>query len=133
MSEPANFDLVAAALRRDSGDIATYARVLTDTLGDLLPADCVTVERDRSLADRMRGRPGEVTSVLVRLGDKAMTLAVEHGRTRAELVHEVRGVVLSRDQVTFDIWLDTLAQELLAYAEANGRAAQALDNFLHRD
>src|SRR5436305_369729 len=53
-----SFDLVAAALRADSADVAVYARVLTESLGDALPAGCVGVERVRSVSDRLHGRPG---------------------------------------------------------------------------
>ena len=49
--------MVTAALRADSSDIAIYARVLTESLGDALPPNCVTVDRDRSVSDRMKGRP----------------------------------------------------------------------------
>ena len=44
MTEPGDalsFDLVAAALRSDSADVAVYARVLTDSLGDALPEGTV--------------------------------------------------------------------------------------------
>src|SRR6266487_3943083 len=62
MTEPEaepTFDMVAAALRADSADVATYAQVFTESLGDVLPPGCVTVERERTMADRMRGRPGQ--------------------------------------------------------------------------
>ena len=78
MTEPGDalsFDLVAAALRSDSADVAVYVRVLTDSLGDALPEGVVTVERDRTVSDRMRGRPGEVAKITVRLGDQLLTLA----------------------------------------------------------
>jgi hypothetical protein len=121
-----SFDLVAAALRADSADVATYARVLTESLGDALPAGCVTVERERTMSDRMRGRPGEAQRVTVRLGEQVMTLGVRDGRPAAEICHEVRGVVLSRQPVDLQVWADTLAQALVAHASANARAAAAL-------
>ena len=48
-SEPADgpsLDMVTAALRADSADVAIYARVLTESLGDALPPGCVTIDRD---------------------------------------------------------------------------------------
>ncbi len=117
--------MVAAALRRDTADLATYARVLTGALADALPG-CVSVERERSLGDRLRGRDGRPARITVRLGDRTLYLSVEGGRPVGEIHHEVRGVVLSRDRVELDVWVDTLARELLARAEANGRAAEAL-------
>ena len=91
--------MVTAALRADSADAAIYARVLTQSLGDSLPAGCVTVDRDRTMSDRMHGRPGTVTKVTVRLGERVMTLGVQRGAPVAEVCREVRGVVLSRQPV----------------------------------
>jgi hypothetical protein len=129
MTEPADalsFDMVAAALRSDSADVAVYARVLTDSLGDALPEGVVTVDRERTVADRMRGRPGEVAKITVRLGDQLLTLAVQRGRPAAEICREVRGVVLSRRPVPLTEWAAELARALVAYAEQNAEAAQVL-------
>jgi hypothetical protein len=121
-----SFDMVAAALRADSADVATYARVLTESLGDSLPPGCVTVERERTMADRMRGRPGQAQRITVRLGEKVMTLGIFRGQPAAEICHEVRGVVLSRQQVRLNEWADELARALVNHAGENARAAQAL-------
>jgi hypothetical protein len=117
---------VAAALRADSSDIAIYARVLTESLGDSLPPGCVTVDRDQSMSDRMRGRPGTVKKVTVRLGDHVMTLAVQRGLPVAEVCREVRGIVLSRQQMPLDQWAAELAKGLVAHAEQNAVTAAAL-------
>lgn len=121
-----SLEMVTAALRADSADVAVYARVLADSLCDALPEGWVSVERERSVSDRMRGRPGEVTKVAVRLDDKLMTLAVRGGRPSAEICREVRGVVLSRDTVPLADWAASLAAGLMAHAENNAQAAQAL-------
>jgi hypothetical protein len=129
MTEPGDdlsLDLVAAALRADSADVAVYARVLTDSLGDALPEGVVSVDRERSVSDRMRGRPGEVAKITVRLGDQMLTLAVRRGQPVAEICREVRGVVLSRRQVQVTEWAAELAKALVAYAEQNAQAAQVL-------
>ena len=100
VTEPADdalsLEMVTAALRLDSADAALYASVLANSLCEALPPDYVTVERERSMSDRMHGRPGEISKVAVRLGDQVMTLAVKNGRPAAEICREVRGVVLSR-------------------------------------
>ncbi len=129
MTEPADslsFDMVTAALRADSADVAVYARVLTESLGDALPADWVTVERERTMSDRVRGRPGQVSRITVRLGEQVLALAVQAGRPTAEICREVRGVVLSRQPVAMQQWVDELARALVAHAEQNATAAQAL-------
>lgn len=121
-----SLEMVAAALRADSADVAVYARVLTESLGGALPADCVQVERDRSLADRMQGRPGRVTKITVRLGDRVMTLAMRGREPAAEICKEVRGVVLSRRPVGIQEWAGELARALVEYADQNAQAAEAL-------
>jgi hypothetical protein len=121
-----DFDLVAAALRKDAADITIYAQVLLSTLGDVLPPGCVTVTRERGLADRLRGREGQVREVAVRLGDRVLTLSSDRGRPVAEVRHEVRGVTLSREPVGLDVWIDTLAGDLVERAGADARAAEAL-------
>ena len=121
-----SLDMVAAALRADSADLTIYTRVLTESLGDALPPDCVTVDRDRSMSDRMRGRPGQVSKITVRLGDQVMTLGLARGAPVAEVCSEVRGVVLSRQTVPMGVWTEELAKALVAHAEQNAEATRAL-------
>jgi hypothetical protein len=121
-----SLDLVTAALRADSGDITIYARVLTESLGETLPPDCVVVDRDRSVSDRMKGRPGTVTKVTVRLGDQIMTLGLSRGAPVAEICREVRGVVLSRQPVSIAQWASELAKALVKHAAQNAETAEAL-------
>jgi hypothetical protein len=132
-SEPAipggddlSLDMLMAALRADSSDVAIYARVLTESLGDALPAGCVAVDRDRSMSDRMKGRPGTVTKVTVRLGEQVLTLGTHRGAPAAEICREVRGVVLSRQPVPLGQWISELARALMEHAEQNAEAASAL-------
>ncbi|MCL2583729.1 MAG: hypothetical protein FWE35_14895 [Streptosporangiales bacterium] len=129
MTEPddnLSLEMVAAALRVDSADAAVYARVLTKSLSEALPPDYVTVERERSMSDRMHGRPGEISKVVVRLDDQIMTLAVKKGKPVAEVCREVRGVILSRETVPLQQWAGALASALVAHAESNAQAAEAL-------
>jgi hypothetical protein len=130
VSEPADglsLDMVTAALRADSADVAIYARVLTESLGGALPSGCVTVDRVRTMSDRVHGRPGQVSKVTVRLGDQMLSLGVQAGREpAAEICREVRGVVLSRQPVSIGQWASELAKALVSHAEQNAQAAQAL-------
>jgi len=127
--EPAgspSLDMVTAALRADSSDIAIYASVLTESLGESLPPDTVLVDRDRSVSDRMKGRPGRVSKITVRLGDQVLTLGLTGGAPVAEVCREVRGVVLSRQPVSVGQWAAELAKALVSYAEQNAATAEAL-------
>jgi hypothetical protein len=124
--EAPSLDLVTAALRADSADVAIYARVLTESLSEALPPGTVSIDRKRSASDRMHGRPGEVSGIVVRLGDQVMSLSVSRGQPAAEICREVRGVVLSRTPVPLGEWTSALASALVAHAERNAEAAQAL-------
>jgi hypothetical protein len=129
MTEPddaLSLEMVTAALRADSADAAVYARVLTKSLSEALPPEYVTVEHKQSMSDRMRGRPGEISKVVVKLGDQQMTLTVQGGRPAAEICKEVRGVVLSRTPVPLHQWASVLASALVDHAEGNAQAAEAL-------
>jgi hypothetical protein len=121
-----SLEMVAAALRADNADAVIYARVLTNSLSEALPPGYVTVERERSMADRMKGRPGEVSKLTIRLGDQVMTLAVRGGQPTAEICREVRGVVLSRQSVPLHQWASALASALVDHAQGNAAAAEAL-------
>jgi len=127
--EPADgpsLDMVTAALRADSSDIAVYAKVLTESLGESLPPDRVQVDRDRSVSDRMKGRPGQVTKITIRLSDQVLTLRLTGGAPVAEVCREVRGVVLSRQTVPLGQWAAELAKALVSHAEQNADTAEAL-------
>jgi hypothetical protein len=121
-----SLDMVTAALRADTADVVIYARVLTKSLGEALPPEWVTVDWDRSMSDRMHGRPGQVAKITVRLGERVMTLGVQRGVPVAEICRQVRGVVLSREQVQLGAWAQELARALVAHAEQNAEAARAL-------
>src|SRR5262249_35632148 len=97
-----------------------------ESLGDSLPAGCVTIDRSRSMSDRMQNRPGTINKISVRLGEKTMTLAMHRGAPVAEVCHEVRGIVLSRTTVPIAEWAAELARRLVARAEQNAAAATAL-------
>src|SRR5215475_12079802 len=103
-----SLEMITAALRADSADVAVYAQVLTESLGDALPADCVTIDRSRrTMSDRKHGRPGQVEKITVRLGDQVLSLGVQPGRApAAEICREVRGIVLSRRTATLQEWVD---------------------------
>jgi hypothetical protein len=118
--------LLAAALRTDRTDVESYARVLSDALGQALPAGMVEVERRR----RLRGE-GEPVAVRVHTADRQLELrAARHGGVSAEIRRVVRGVVISRRTVGVDEWLDALAEELATLAARDATAREALTRLL---
>lgn len=128
--DPDETAMVAAALRADTADAETYARVLTETLGEALPAGMVRVERDRSLSDRLAGRPGRVVRLSVTGTGRRLVLDAAGRSVRATVVREVRGVVIARDEVDLAGWLDVLAAEVTAAARSSAVSREALRRFL---
>ncbi|MHB9857903.1 hypothetical protein [Streptomyces sp. YIM S03343] len=128
--QPYSLDLLTAALRRDAADLEVYAQVLTGTLSEALPPGSVTVERRRSVADRLAGRDGRVRRLEVLLGDQRLVLDLSGGRPEGEVCKEVRGVVLSRRPVALDEWLRDLAAAVSARARSDARAREALERLV---
>jgi len=132
MTEPIeDVDAIAAALRADTADLDIYANVLTTSLAEALPAEMVTVERSRSLGDRLAGRAGVVRRIEVHLGDWELALS-RHGRgsVAAHARQKVRGVVISNREVAVDEWVQLLATGLARRAAESASARAALGRLL---
>jgi hypothetical protein len=129
-SEASVVDLVAAAIRADTADLDAYHRVLSATVSDLLPVGMVEVDRERSVKDRMAGREGRATSIRVRLGDLTLELATRHGGLVATAARQVRGVVISRQEISVAEWTQLLAQHLAKLAAESADARSALSKLL---
>jgi hypothetical protein len=125
--------LLAAALRADSTDLATYERVLFSSLADSLPAGVVEVDRDRSMSDRVAGRPGRPVAIRVRLGGETLELASGRGAPVARIARDVRGVTISRREVSVGEWTVRLAQLLSQLARENAATRDALARLLGAD
>lgn len=129
--DPADVELLAAALRADSADLETYATVLASSLSEALPAGMVEVDRERSLSDRLAGREGRATAVRVLAGDRSLELqAGRHGQLVARSLQSVRGVVIGRREIPVDAWVRELAQLLADRAKASESARAALARLL---
>ncbi|MFC1416922.1 hypothetical protein [Streptacidiphilus cavernicola] len=126
----ASIDMLAAALRRDSADLEIYVQVLTGSLADALPQGAVTVERKRSVGDRLSGREGKVEKLEVSLDDRRLILTLTHGRPQGEVATVVRGVVLSRQPVGLDVWATELATAVSVRAQSDARARAALEKLV---
>jgi len=123
-------ELVAAAIRADTSDLDTYHRVLSATVTDLLPSGMVEVDRERTMKDRMAGREGRATSIRILLGDRTLELTAQHGRLVATVSRQVRGVVISRQEISVAEWTQLLAQYLAQLAAESADARLALSRLL---
>ncbi len=118
-------------LSGDGEDVASLTRVLTGALADALPAGVVEVDYDRSAGDRLRGRPGVPKAVRIDLGDTVLSLSQsDRGRADPQILHRVRGVVLTRRTVPITEWIETLARGVQDRARDDEQARAALSRLL---
>ncbi len=122
--------LVAAMLRTDRADVASYARLLTSALAGALPSGMVEVDHQRSMGDRLAGREGTVSSLVVHGADRDLALRAGRRGTEAEIRQVVRGVVISRRSIGIDEWVAALAADLTALASRDAAAREVLGRLL---
>jgi hypothetical protein len=122
--------MMIAALTADHSDVESYTRVLTNTLGDALPTGMVEVDYQRSVGDRVAGRPGRAVAVRVRGVGRELELRQGKRGVDAEVRTVVRDVVISRKPIGIDEWLKALAEELSKLAERDAAAREALTRLL---
>ena len=126
-----DLEVLAAGLRRHSGDLSLYAGFLLNTLSSALPPEMVRVERQAGLLTRMRRGEPPVVAVSVLLGGRGFTLRRDRvgAAPVATIRHESGGVALRTETVGIDEWSRQLAAALAGYAERNAAAAEALARF----
>ena len=122
-----DFELVAASLRADAADMATFVQVLAGKLESALPGR-VQVERH---AKKLFSHDKVVTRIAVDLGDVRYSLTpsaggdLECGRAKA-----VRGIVLKTERVGLPDWIEGLARDLASQARSSEQARLALERLL---
>ena len=125
-------DMIAAALRADVADTSVLATVLCTKLQQLLPPKRVTANYTRTLADRVAKRDGHLSSVKVSLDNAAMELSQDQmGQITCSVNQIVRGIVISRKEMSLGEWIVILAQELAQAASTSAQTRDALLNLLN--
>ncbi|MHB8649595.1 MAG: hypothetical protein ACYDBR_05340 [Gaiellaceae bacterium] len=122
----AGFDLLAASLRASSGDLKAFVEVLADKLEQSLPGR-VAVER-RPV--RRFSKEKRVVRIELTLGDNRYIALAQAGALETRRATAVRGVVLKSEALPLEAWLDALARELAAEANASEESRLALDQLL---
>ncbi len=126
----ADLQLVASMLASQGQDIASLARLLGETLAGVLPAGMVEIARERSLGDRMAGRPGKPVSVEIHGAAGDFALSEQRGRVVGEFRRTVNDVVISRQAIGVPQWIELLAGELRERATQDAAARAALGRLL---
>lgn len=123
--EPQDFDLVAAQLRADIGDLDAFLQALAAKLEGAFPA-AVEVERGGGF---LRG-PKRVERVTVTFGERTYSVERARAGVAARRAQVVRGVVLKREELPLETWVDELAGALTEVAGETERGRVALQRLL---
>jgi hypothetical protein len=111
------------------GDPQTFLAGLVEsverTLPDVVVSGALTVDRDRSLGDRLSGRPGTITALRLEAGGEVLSLSYSRGpKWNAEAARISGGVIISRRTLSLGDWLSAFAGRVAAAAaDAAGDAA----------
>jgi hypothetical protein len=124
--EEPRFDLAASLLRADTSDARALAGALADKLCTALP-DHTKVRHKPS---RFLSRQKRIEQVEIQLGDEAFTLTLTGAGARAVRAKTVGGVVIRRQELELDRWLEALDQALAAEAQRSETARLALERLL---
>jgi hypothetical protein len=124
--ETPDFDLVAASLRADSSDLATFVEALATKLEASFPGH-VRIERKGS-----RFVPGArpVRRISIPLGESTFELDHEGGRVTCSRRAVVRGIALRTEELPLGDWIDTLSAALVSEAGSSESAREALQKLL---
>jgi hypothetical protein len=120
------FELIAASLRADSGDLGAFTEALATKLEGALPGQ-TEVERK---GGGFFGGAKHVAKIGVQLGETRYELRVERhglGCTRGKAV---RGIVLKTEQLNLDEWIESLSRDLTEQAGKSEQARLALERLV---
>jgi len=124
-SSSLDLDLVAAALRADTGDIHAFVEALATRLEQALPG-FVQVKRAKQ---GFRG-PKLVSEIVVASGDDRLELRRTGGDVRASRCRLSGGIVIKNEALDIDAWLAALAAAVAKQAEHSERVRQALEQLV---
>jgi hypothetical protein len=120
-----SFDLAAARLRADAGELAASLEVLAGKLEQALPGQ-VRVGR----ANKLWSRDRSVKVIEARLGAALYRLQVVGGRLECVREREVGGISIKRDQLEVSSWLRALVDDVALASEDSARARTELERLL---
>jgi len=122
---PVSFDLLAASLRADLGDVATFVEALAVKLEEAVPA-AVRVERARQ---GFRG-PKLVRAIVFDAGGEHLELRRDGGTLQTRRARVSGGIVIKTEEIEIDGWIEALTGALTAEAGRNERTRLALEQLL---
>jgi hypothetical protein len=126
-SPTGDFDLSAAGLRADAGDLRVSIEVLAAKLEEALPGQTRVQRRGGGLLGR--GSP-RVRELSVELGETRYQLTVAGQRVDCFRGREVGGIAIKRETLDPQSWMSALTTDLRSEAERSSQAREALARLL---
>jgi hypothetical protein len=120
------FDMLAASIRADASDLASFITVLGRKLFDALPGQ-VVCESERK---RFGRGPDRIKRVEVTLDDQRFEMEEGGAVPVARISHVVRGMRLRSDDVPVDEWIERLSRKLAEVAAKSAKTRDAIAGLL---
>jgi hypothetical protein len=121
-----SFDLDASTLRAGSADLPVYVEVLARKLEAALPTETEVRRRSKGLFSREK----VVEAIEVTLGDQRYALQRQGRGVTASRAQEVRGVVIKRQPLELDAWVEALTGQLRELAAGSAAARAAFERLI---
>ena len=118
-------DLLLSSLRADESDVASYFEVLATKLEGALK-DRISVER--SGRRRVGTRPAH--RIVIATADHEFAAELSSGSIVCSVRHQVRGITLRTDEMSFDEWLSVVVESLASEADRSASTRTALEGLL---
>lgn len=123
---PLDIDLLAASLRADSSDLGTFVEALAVKLEDAVPGS-VRVQRRRGGLFGAKA----VQRIELDAGDQRLELERTHSGIQTRCSKLSGGIVLKREQLETDAWLQALGEALAVEARRSETTRRALERLLN--
>lgn len=123
--EGLGFDMLAASIRADARDLATFLDALAVKLESALPG-MVRVEREGGLFKKEH----PVRAIRVQVEDKLFDVYRSAAGIESQLAHQVRGIVLKNERMQLDAWIAELSHHLARHATTSAEARAALEKMV---
>jgi hypothetical protein len=121
-----DFEMVAASLRADAGDLVAFVEALAVKLEQALPQRT----RVRRRASGLFSKRGRVEQIEVTVGEDDYLLGCQRGAVETRRASTVRGIVLKSEPVALDQWIEGLARAIAAEARSSEQGRRALERLL---
>jgi len=123
-SQPIDYDIQAAWLRRLTSDIESNLGTFALRLKEAMPERVTLLEKKSLFA------APKLTGVSVEIGERKYTLEVDGRRLKATVAMVVRGITLNTKNVDPAQWFTQLSEETMKTTEHARSFNQSLSSFM---